>query len=141
MKLKSLSKYFCLIILLIFNCNFTYAEEEEVDIWKNNNQKKKSQNPTLTNDGVSSNSIFKRDREKKEKLFIEENIKNREEDIKIYGIYDPEDNDFKLQMWANTQPQEIKKIVKRIDKLQLSNFSKDIFILIHSTADERRRIY
>lgn len=128
MKLKSLSKYFCLIILLIFNCNFTYAEEEEVDIWKNNNQKKKSQNPTLTNDGVSSNSIFKRDREKKEKLFIEENIKNREEDIKIYGIYDPEDNDFKLQMWANTQPQEIKKIVKRIDKLQLSNFSKDIFI-------------
>ena len=31
-------------------------------------------------------------------------------------------------MWANTQPQEIKKIVKRIDKLQLSNFSKDIFI-------------
>ena len=128
MKLKSLSKYFCLIILLIFNCNFTYAEEEEVDIWKNNNQKKNSQNPTLTNDGVSSNSIFKRDREKKEKLFIEENIKNREEDIKIYGIYDPEDNDFKLQMWANTQPQEIKKIVKRIDKLQLSNFSKDIFI-------------
>ena len=128
MKLKSLSKYFCLIILLIFNCNFTYAEEEEVDIWKNNNQKKNSQNPTLTNDGVSSNSIFKRDREKKEKLFIEENIENREEDIKIYGIYDPEDNDFKLQMWANTQPQEIKKIVKRIDKLQLSNFSKDIFI-------------
>ena len=46
MKLKSLSKYFCLIILLIFNCNFTYAEEEEVDIWKNNNQKKNSQNPT-----------------------------------------------------------------------------------------------
>ena len=128
MKLKSLSKYFCLIILLIFNCNFTYSEEEEVDIWKNNNQKKNSQNPTLTNDGVSSNSIFKRDREKKEKLFIEENIENREEDIKIYGIYDPEDNDFKLQMWANTQPQEIKKIVKRIDKLQLSNFSKDIFI-------------
>ena len=128
MKLKSLSKYFCLIILLIFNCNFTYAEEEEVDIWKNNNQKKNSQNPTLTNDGVSSNSIFKRDREKKEKLFIEENIENREEDIKVYGIYDPEDNDFKLQMWANTQPQEIKKIVKRIDKLQLSNFSKDIFI-------------
>ena len=128
MKLKSLSKYFCLIILLIFNCNFTYAEEEEVDIWKNNNQKKNSQNPTLTNDGVSSNSIFKRDREKKEKLFIEENIENREEDIKIYGIYDPEDNDFKLQMWANTEPQEIKKIVKRIDKLQLSNFSKDIFI-------------
>ena len=31
-------------------------------------------------------------------------------------------------MWANTKPSEIKNIIKRIDKLQLSNFSKDIFI-------------
>ena len=128
MKLISLSKYVCLIILLIFNCNLIYAEEEEVDIWKNNKPKKNPQNSALSNDSDSSNSIFNKKREQKEKLFIEENIENREEDIKIYGIYDPEDNDFKLQMWANTKPQEIKKIINRIDKLELSNFSKDIFI-------------
>ena len=128
MKLISLSSRICLLILLILKCNIVYGEEEEVDIWKNSKIKKDSKDIKTSTEINSSGSIFKTTNEVKNKQFIEENIENRENEIKVYGIYDPEDNNFKLQMWANTKPSEIKNIIKRIDKLQLSNFSKDIFI-------------
>ena len=128
MKLISLSSKICLLILLILKCNIVYGEEEEVDIWKNSKIKKDSKDIKTSTEINSSDSIFKTTNEVKNKQFIEENIENRENEIKVYGIYDPEDNNFKLQMWANTKPSEIKNIIKRIDKLQLSNFSKDIFI-------------
>lgn len=128
MKLISLSSKICLLILLILKCNIVYGEEEEVDIWKNSKIKKDSKDIKTSTEINSSDSIFKTTKEVKNKQFIEENIENRENEIKVYGIYDPEDNNFKLQMWANTKPSEIKNIIKRIDKLQLSNFSKDIFI-------------
>ena len=128
MKLISLSSRICLLILLILKCNIVYGEEEEVDIWKNSKIKKDSKDIKTSTEINSSDSIFKTTNEVKNKQFIEENIENRENEIKVYGIYDPEDNNFKLQMWANTKPSEIKNIIKRIDKLQLSNFSKDIFI-------------
>ena len=78
---------------------------------------------------VFLNSIFKRDREKKKKNYLLKKILKTEKKIlKFMAYMTPRIMILKLQMWANTQPQEIKKIVKRIDKLQLSNFSKDIFI-------------
>ncbi len=128
MKLISLSSKICLLILLILKCNLVYGEEEEVDIWKNSQIKKNSQDIKTSTEINSSNSIFNKTNEIKNKQFIEENIESRENEIKVYGIYDPEDNNFKLQMWANTKPSEIKNIVKRINKLELSTFSKDIFI-------------
>ena len=44
----------------------------------------------------------------------------------IIGIFDPEENNFNLNMWSRSDGIEIKKILKRIDKLNLSKLSEDL---------------
>ena len=48
---------------------------------------------------------------------ISEEIKNTEKPFPVSGIYDPEENDFKLDMWSNSEGTKIKDTVDRIDKL------------------------
>ncbi|MAJ22260.1 MAG: hypothetical protein CBC24_00455, partial [Candidatus Pelagibacter sp. TMED64] len=44
----------------------------------------------------------------------------------IVGLFDPEINNLNLDMWVNTDGLEIKTTLTRIDKLNLSKFSKDL---------------
>ena len=39
-----------------------------------------------------------------------------DQDRSVIGIFDPEENNFNLHMWAQTDGEDIKKILKRIDK-------------------------
>ena len=47
--------------------------------------------------------------------------------VKIFGIYDPEDNNFNLNMWSNTEAEQIRSSFKRINKIKLSNTSSKLF--------------
>ena len=49
------------------------------------------------------------------------------EDIKIFGIYDPAENDFELNMWSATEPEDIRSSIKRINKIELSNTASKLF--------------
>ncbi len=42
------------------------------------------------------------------------------------GIFDPEENNFNLNMWSNTDGEDIKKTLKRINKLKLSKVSDNL---------------
>ena len=59
---------------------------------------------------------------------ISEEIKNTEKPFPVSGIYDPEENDFKLDMWSNSEGTKIKDTVDRIDKIKLSDFAEEMFI-------------
>ena len=61
----------------------------------------------------------------------EENFVINEEEISaskqsIIGIFDPEINDFNLNLWSKSNGEDIKRILKRIDKIKLSKFSEDL---------------
>ena len=43
-------------------------------------------------------------------------------------MFDPEKNDLSLNMWSGTDGPAIRDIFKRIEKVDLSNFSEKIFI-------------
>ena len=44
----------------------------------------------------------------------------------MFGIYDPAENDFNLNMWSTTNANEIKSSLKRIEKIKLSKTSNQI---------------
>ena len=123
MKLKSLNKQISLLILLIL---FTPVNaEDEIDIWnkeikensqikKLNNSKKKIGPETISNERIQNNTK------------IENEILNFE-DVKIFGIYDPGENNFNLNMWTQTEGEKIKSSFKRINKIPLSNIATNIF--------------
>ena len=46
--------------------------------------------------------------------------------IKIYGLYDPDDYDLNINMWSNSNGDQIKNIFLRLNKINLSNDAKEI---------------
>ena len=47
--------------------------------------------------------------------------------IKIFGIYDPAENDFDLNMWSQTEAEDVRSSFKRINKIKLSNTATKLF--------------
>ena len=45
-------------------------------------------------------------------------------DIKIVGLYDPAENGLSINMWRNTDGDQLKNIFKNLNKMQLSKDAK-----------------
>ena len=126
MKLISLNKNISLLILLIL-FQPLYAEEE-IDIW-NKEIKEKSEiiipehNPS--NNTINS-EIFKKS-QTNENIKIENEILENSQDPKIFGIYDPAENNFNLNMWTQTEAEDVRSSFNRINKIQLSNTATKLF--------------
>ena len=123
MKLKSLNKLvgFLILIFLFQPLN----AEEEIDIW-NKEAKEKSEIKKIDNSNkIISNSINAS--KINNNIKIENEILNSSEDAKIFGIYDPAENNFALNMWAQTDAEKIRSSFNRINKISLSNIGTKIF--------------
>ncbi len=126
--LNSISKLLLLLgffILFFFNS----AISETVDIWKkqeNENNKNNVESKPVKNN-KSLIDISNKDKNLDE-IKISENNDDLEKTVQLHGLYDPGKNDLTLNMWAKSDGAEIKKIFKRIEKTELSNFSEKIFI-------------
>ena len=57
---------------------------------------------------------------------IEEQQLSKKDEIKIFGIYDPEEFNLNLNMWSSTKAEDVKASIKRIKKIKLSNTSNEI---------------
>ena len=124
MKLTSLNKYLSFLILVIL-IQPLYAEEE-IDIW---NKEKKQILETIENNNpetnINSQSIFTN--QQNNNIEIENEILNTSKEINVFGIYDPAENDFDLNMWTNTKAEDIRSSIKRINKIKLSNTATRLF--------------
>ncbi len=124
MKLTSLNKYLSFLILVIlFQPLFA---EEEIDIW---NKEKKQIPETIENDNpeknISSQSIFTN--QQNNNIEIENEILNTSKEANVFGIYDPAENDFDLNMWTTTKAEDVRSSIKRINKINLSNTAEKLF--------------
>ena len=126
MKLKSLNKYISFLILFI-SFQPLYAEKE-IDIW-NKEIKEKSQ--TIKPDNNTSNNTINSEIFKKSQtntsIKIENEILDNSQDVKIFGIYDPAENNFDLNMWTQTEAENVRSSFNRINKIQLSNTATKLF--------------
>tara|TARA_Y100000768_G_scaffold382172_1_gene362050 strand:- start:195 stop:1928 length:1734 start_codon:yes stop_codon:yes gene_type:complete len=128
MKLKSFNYFIGLLVFLSFSPLWS---EEKIDIWKNNTKKNtetsnSSSQITKENVNTQSTNII----ESPIKIQIEENKVITSKKENIYGIFEPADYDFNLNMWSNTKADELRSSLKRLEKIKLSNFSKEILEIV-----------
>ena len=129
MKLLNLNKIaYIWVIFILLLCNSN--AEDVVDIWKKNqNNQSSNQGEKKAKDQKNINKIdISNFKEKEKTIEVTNSFNDKNRDKVIYGIYDPDANDFNLNMWSNSDGSEIKEIIKRINKLELSNFAEEIFI-------------
>ena len=123
--LLHLNKIILLIIFfLVLNLSFALGEEEPADIWKKNEKQIIEGSEEEKKDITIESPVFSDDISKIVIKIDESEIGNPEESV--VGIFDPERNNFNLNMWAETDGDDIKKILKRIKKLKLSKVSEDL---------------
>ena len=127
--LNSINKISTLLFLLTFS-NLLAVENKPVDIWQNKNQVNTKDEQLKKEDFENKPSInFTNTEENKIKeIEIFESSNPEGEEIKLVGLYDPQENDLTLDMWSNTDGEKIRNTFKRINKIELSKFSEKIFI-------------
>ena len=113
--LRLLNKINFSIIFLLF-CNFvSLAEEEPVDIWNIDKKKteKISTNENSNNDqdtestSTSEVDIYSLQSTKElDSIELDKNIDTKE--VKIFGLFDPEDYGLDINMWSNSDGDQLK---------------------------------
>ena len=127
MKLKSSNYLYCLLIVLFFLTPL--KSEDKIDIWKNKGQTQSKENKEVVNKKDSQ----KLNQETIKTIKLNQSIKiddkfssENKKESKIFGIYDPSDNNFNLNMWSSTKADDIKASLKRLEKIKLSKTANQI---------------
>jgi len=125
--LNKLILFAIFFIILIFNSAF--GEDEPADIWeKKENLNEQSSDSDNEKDITIESPILSDD---VSKIIIRiDDDKIEDQNRSVIGIFDPEENNFNLNMWSRTDGEEIKKVLKRIDKLKLSKLSEDLLFQV-----------
>ena len=131
--LKLLSKNYFLVILFSLFFGFVTNSQEAVDIWEVG-EKKIKENTNLIEDeaekNIPQNGIYEMQSEKEGELSIEQTQTLISKEIKLVGIYDPAENGLDINMWSNSNGDQIINIFKRIDKLELSRDAAEILDIL-----------
>ena len=128
--LKLLSKKLLLITIVLFTSIKSYSSDKPVDIW-NVDEEKKDQNSETnlqideSNNSFSEINIYKKDSKNKTLSIIQDTSLNSK-NIKISGLYDPQDYDLNINMWSNSDGDQLKSLFKRITKLNLSEDASEL---------------
>ncbi len=129
---KLLNKKYLLVILFSLFLGFNTQSQEAVDIWNVEEEKKIAETSIIeknNENNTRANSIY----EMQTKKVIESKIEETQALIpekKIIGLYDPEENGLDINMWTNSNGDQIVKIFKRIDKLELSKDASEILDIL-----------
>ena len=124
--LESLSKYFIVFLFIFVFLLQNLFAEEAVDIWKIDNQNKieEENNSEIKIEEPKENSIYQMQSENKLKIINEE--KTLLDPVKLAGIFDPQEYGLSLEMWSNSNGKIIKSILTKLNKMNLSEDSKEI---------------
>ena len=128
--LKLLNRKNLSIIIISLLLSFSsIAEDKPVDIW--NIDKKEAELSIEENisvekiNEISESSIYEKQTDKNvNSIKLDQELKSKE--IKIAGLYDPEDYGLSINMWSNSDGLVLKKLFKSIDNYNLSRDASEI---------------
>ena len=121
------SNKFIYFIFFVYILLFNYGiGNSAVDIWEK--KKEENQQKEIKQDITIESPILSEDINKIV-IKIEEN-EIIDQESSVIGIFDPEENNFNLNMWTQTDGEDIKKVLKRINKLKLSKLSEDLLFKV-----------
>ena len=129
--LKLLNKNsLAIIFIILLSSTFLHSEEQPVDIWdldkkeveekieKDDTNILSNNNETLTSTELS---IFSMQSSSDNDSILQDKI-IESQDVKIIGLYDPEDYGLDINMWSNSNGDQLKNIFSNLAKI---DFSKD----------------
>ena len=122
-------KNLSIIIITLLLTLSSIAEDKPVDIW--NIDKKEietsiEESTSVENtEKISENSIYQMQTNKNvSSIQLDQDLTSKE--VKIVGLYDPQDYGLSIDMWSNTDGLKLKKLFKNIDNYNLSVDSSEI---------------
>ena len=120
-----------LIIFTLFLSSNTNAEDEPVDIWDLEKKVEENNSNTISESIEGSEiNIQIEDNSSANKINIIESNELKDNKIDIVGLYDPEENGLKIDMWSNSNGDEIKLILNKLNKMNLSDDAKEILEIV-----------
>ena len=135
--LKLLNKtYLSILIIFFFLMVNSFSENEPVDIWNIDKDQiqENSQNNELISITESEIETEKIDifnmqiKDSSSSIEVDETLNSKE--IKIIGLYDPEDFGLKIDMWSNSNGDQLKYLFSNLSKINLSQDASEIMNII-----------
>jgi len=127
MKLKSFKYFIGLLIIFFYS---PLLGEEKIDIWKNKKEiiTKNSESSQIKENRNQNISNLKASETLKtlEKIQIQESSTIGSDEQKVYGLYEPANYNFDLNMWSTTKAEDLRLSLKRLNKIELSKSSNEI---------------
>jgi len=127
--LKLLNNIYFAIIILLFS-TIAHSEEKPVDIW-NLKEKKENSSSEISSETISNvikndnTSIYDLQSKKiSEEIKLEKELGSNK--IKIIGLYDPEKYDLDINMWVNSDGDQLKNIFTKLQKINFSDDATEI---------------
>ena len=131
--LKSLNKKNLLVILFFLFFGLESQSQEPVDIW--NIEETESSEKIISSENIEKkdmpeNTVYEMQSQKLNQLNIEEEQSLISKEIKIVGLYDPEENGLDINMWTNSDGKKILNLIKDINKISLSKDASEILDIL-----------
>ncbi len=135
--LKLLNKtYLSILIILFFSIVNSFSENEPVDIWNIDKEQlqENSENKELisiTENEIESEKIdvfSLQTKDGSDSIKIDETLNSKE--IEIIGLYDPEDFGLKIDMWSNSNGDQLKYLFSNLAKINLSRDASELMNIV-----------
>ena len=135
--LKLLNKtYLSILIIFFFSIVNSLSQDEPVDIWNIDKEqiKKNSENKELISSPESEIETEKIDvfnmqtKDRSDSIKVDESLNSKE--IKIIGLYDPEDFGLKIDMWSNSNGDQLKYLFSNLAKINLSRDASELMNIV-----------
>ena len=125
-----ISKNFKILLVLIFAALIfsPLKGEDKIDIWKNKKKNGNIENKQF-NTVTKKNDIkpnLAEPVEANQDILITDGVIDNSQETKVFGVYDPADYNFNLNMWSTTKAEDVRSSIKRIKKINLSKTSNEI---------------
>ena len=126
-------KNLSIILSFFFLISLKVYSTEPEDIWNIDPKKiiiEDSTEEKVEEKNISTSSIYEMQSEKKKKFEIQEDETLISKKIEIAGLYDPVENGLTIDMWSNSNGEQILNLFNKIKKI--INFSLVFISLIQS---------
>ena len=127
-------KYLLIIFIYFFLCVDINSEEQPIDIWnvdKEEIEQESLNDSIVVNDDnqISEPSIY--DLQSNDQMdIVEVDSTLNSKELKIIGLYDPEDFDLKIDMWSNSNGAQLKYLFSNLAKMNLSDDASDLMNIV-----------
>ena len=135
--LKLLNKtYLSILIISLFSIVNSFSENQPVDIWNVDKEQieENSENKELISTIESNLETEKIDvfnmqiKNNSDPIKIDETLNSKE--IKIVGLYDPEDFGLKINMWSNSNGDQLRYLFSNLSKIRLSQDASELMNIV-----------